>query len=308
MLRSRVRTSSVAAALVAVLLPTFVPAAWAVGPRTEEIRLLYDLTGGTAGPLALPTDVAVGVNGRAFVVDGGNHRVVAFTPTGEHLFSIGRRGSANGEFKDPSGVGIDRQGRIYVADKGNRRIQIFDAGGAFVGSFPVKSGGKAVSPADVAPDADGKALYVTGDSKVMVFTPAGILLREWGGNGGFRSSGTIALSPEGLVFVVDVPNGRVQVFDDTGRPVSQIGEWGALPGQFFRPASVALDSKGYVYVSDNYMDLIEVFDTGYRFSHMLGSQGKPHRFTAPGGIAIDPGDRLYVVETFANKVSVFSLR
>ncbi|MEW5944553.1 MAG: NHL repeat-containing protein [Pseudomonadota bacterium] len=306
------RAKGVAALFLAVSFTLLAVEALAVGPRTEELRHLFDITGGAAGPLALPADVAVSVNGRAYVVDSGNHRVVAYGPNGQHLFSIGRRGSANGEFKDPLGIGTDRLGRIYVADKGNRRIQIFDAGGAFIGTFPVSSGGKPVSPSDVAPNADGRVLYVTAGNKIMVFTPTGTLLREWGGNGApdgeTRYPGSITVSPEGLLLVVDTAYTRVQVFEDTGRLISTIGEWGSLPGQFFRPAGIALDSRGYVYVADNYQELIEAFDTGYRFSHILGAAGQPYRFTMPGGIAIDPGDRLYVVETLANKVSVFSLR
>jgi hypothetical protein len=63
-----------------------------------------------------------------------------------------------------------------------------------------------------------------------------------------------------------------------------------------------------IYVTDNYMDLNEVFDGDCQLQHVLGAKGKMRRPTAPGGIAIGASDRLFVAEMRANRVSVFSLR
>jgi DNA-binding beta-propeller fold protein YncE len=316
--RTRRRLPSATSTLVALLgllLAALAPLpARAENYPTKAARHAFDLVGGKGGALALPTDVAVGTGGRVYVVDGGNHRIVAFGAGGQFLFSIGRAGSAKGEFKAPVGVGTDAQGRVYVADSGNNRIQIFEGGGAFAASFPVVSDGRAVRPIDVAPDPQGKTIYVTGNNnhKVMAFSAGGKLLRQWGGeglnDGEFRYPATIAVTPGGLIFVVDVLNTRVQVFDKRGRLGFRVGEWGVLPGQFLRPKGVAIDSRGWSYVSDSYMDVIEVFDASYRFQHVLGNGGNLQRFTAPGGLAIDAGDRLYVVEVLANKVSVYNLR
>lgn len=63
-----------------------------------------------------------------------------------------------------------------------------------------------------------------------------------------------------------------------------------------------------IYVTGNYMGLIEVFSSDCQFQHVLGPRGKIRRLTAPGGISIAALDRLFVAEMLANKVSVFSLR
>lgn len=288
--------------------------ALAQGIPTASARHLFDFAGGGAGALALPTDVAVGSGGRVYVVDGGNHRIVVFSNTGQYLFRFGSHGSGNGELRDPVGIGTDAQGRVYVADTGNHRIQVFDGGGGFISAFAVSENGKPVRPIDVEPDGQGKTLFVTGNNnhKVMAFSSSGQLLRQWGGEGvsdfEFRYPATMALSPKGLLYVVDVLNTRVQVFDGEGRRGFRVGGWGVLPGQFFRPKGVALDSLGYVYVSDSYLDVIQVFDAGYRLLHVLGEAGQPRRFNAPVGLAIDGNDRLYVVEMLANKVSAHALR
>ena len=56
------------------------------------------------------------------------------------------------------------------------------------------------------------------------------------------------------------------------------------------------------------MDVVEVFNNKYRFTHVLTSGEKQHKFFAPAGIAVDSRDRLYVAEMLGNKVSVFKLR
>lgn len=284
-----------------------------MGPAAAQVPLaparhLFDLASGGGVALSLPSDVAIGTGGRAYVVDGGNHRIVAFSPAGKFLFAFGRKGEGNGEFVDPVGLGTDAQGRVYVADSGNRRIQVFDANGGFSGSF--RTG--AIRPIDVAPASDGKTLYVTGGHRLTVFSPAGQVLRQWGvegeAEGEFRYPASVTVARDGNVYVVDALNSRVQLFDPQGRFIFQVGGWGVLPGQFFRPKGVALDSRGRIYVTDSYMDVVEVFGSDYRFQYVLGTRGKIRRVTAPGGLAIDASDRLFVAEMLANKVSVFSLR
>jgi len=300
-------------ALAAAGLSAWLGPARAAGVPTAAARHLFDITGQAAGGFALPSDVAVGRDGRVYVVDGGNHRVVAFDRSGRYLSSIGRMGSAEGQFMDPVGIGTDGNGRVYVADSGNRRIQLFDAEGRFQHAFPVQSRGAAVRPIDIAPDASGARLYVTGNDnhKVMEFDARGKLQREWGGQGEgageFRYPATLAVTPQGAVVVVDALNARVQVFDAGGRLRVQLGSWGVQPGQFFRPKGVALDKRGRVYVSDSYLDVVEVFSEEARFLHVLGSGGEPQRFTSVGGIAIDADNRLFAAEMLRNKVSVYAL-
>jgi len=306
--------SRVASGLLTAAFLLFMHAVSEAAPpiQTHAITHLLDITGGAAGRLALPTDVAV-YRGRIYVVDGGNHRVVAFDSQGKHLFSIGGEGSAEGQFRNPVGLGVDGNGRLYVADRGNQRIQIFDNSGKLLRAFKVQSGGRTVRPIDVAPSPKGDALYVTGNDnhKLMVFAPDGKLLREWGGNGAergeFRYPATIALMPDARLAVVDVLNTRVQVFDQKGTFLVSVGEWGVLPGQLFRPKGVAVDAQGRFYVSDSYLDLVQVYDDGGRFLHVLGQDGEPHRMTAPAGVAIDDNNRLYVAEMLEHKISVFDL-
>ena len=278
-----------------------------------EAKHLYDFTTADGLELAVPSDVAIGKDDRVYVVDGGNHRVLAFSKTGQHLFTIGKRGRHDGEFRWPLGVGTDKQGNVYVADKENQRIQVFDSDGNFKFHFLVRfrKGGIGV-PIDVAVSKDSGLIFVTENKKhqIMVFDSDGTPLGGWGREGvnleEFRYPATIHATNE-RIFVVDSLNTTVKIFDERGRFEFQLGAWGVLPGQFFRPKGVAVGHNGLTFVSDGYMDVVEIFDADHKFSHVLATDGVKHKFHAPGGMAVDSKERLYVAELLGNKVSVFEL-
>lgn len=279
---------------------------------THDIKFIQEFIGGAAGPFSLPSDVAVDKQ-QVYIVDGGNHRIVVFDHRGEYRYAVGGEGNGPGQFNGPVGIDAGMDGRIYVADKGNQRIQIFSTEGNYLTSFQVKSGGKPVNPVDVALGPEGKEIYVTGNNnhKVMVFSPDGQLQREWGGSGqdlgNFRYPGTIGFLQDTRLAVVDILNTRVQIFERSGNFSIEIGAWGVLPGQLFRPKGVAVDGKDRLYISDSYMNLIQVYsDTGI-FMHLLKISGASRQLESPAGIAISSDQRLYVAEMLENRVSVFEL-
>lgn len=281
------------------------------------IQHKFDLTYAGDSPLALPSDIAIAPNGNIYVVDGGNHRIVVYDNDGNYLRSIGSKGTGEGLFSGPMGITIDQKGHIYVADTNNHRIQIFRRNGNFLRQFPVRINGKNIRPVDIAVSPTGDKVYVTGNTnhKVMIysltFTLSGKHLHSWGGKGTnpgeFRYPATIAVNKQGNVYVVDVLNSRVQMFNEHGKLIITVGVWGVMPGQLFRPKGVAVDGQNNVYISDSYLGVIQVYDNDSRFSHVLGTENVPKRFASPGGIAVDKNNRLYVAEMLDNKVSVYDL-
>lgn len=278
-----------------------------------ELKHLFDLTHAAGTPLALPSDVVVAKDGKIFVVDGGNHRVVVFKKNGKFFRSIGAKGSDDGLFSNPVGIGIDAKDRVYVADRGNHRIQLFDSKGKLQRIFPINVGGKKIRPIDVAVSPKDGTIYVTGNNNhsIMVYSPSGKLISTWGGQGSnpgeFRYPATLIVTRDNVIGVVDVLNSRVQLFEPEGKLLTTVGSWGVLPGQLFRPKGIAVDLKEQFYISDSYMEVIEVFDNKTRFLHVLGGKEQVHKFISPAGIAVDDRNRLYVAEMLANKVSVYKL-
>lgn len=78
--------------------------------------------------LARPMRLARDNDGLIYVLDANSHCLFKFSPTGEYLEKIGRKGSGPGEFQTPNDMAISKD-RIFVSDIGNYRIQSMDIGG-----------------------------------------------------------------------------------------------------------------------------------------------------------------------------------
>ncbi len=74
--------------------------------------------------LRRPHDVALDPQGRVYVADSGNDRILILDGDLTPRRVLG--GAAFG-FNEPKYLAFDEQGRLYVADEDNHRIQIFDA-------------------------------------------------------------------------------------------------------------------------------------------------------------------------------------
>lgn len=101
-------------------------------------RDLGPFLGERGGSLSYPISFDVGPDGRTYVLDAGNGRVVVFDGQDRYLTEWGTRGDGAGELDLGTGavrrdrgfdlagsIAVDEDGFIYVADVGNRRIQRF---------------------------------------------------------------------------------------------------------------------------------------------------------------------------------------
>lgn len=229
----------------------------------------FDLSHAGDSPLALPSDIAIAPGGNIYIVDGGNHRVVVYDSDGTYLRTIGSEGSAEGKFSGPMGITVDKRERIYVADTNNHRIQIFRSNGQFLRQFSVKLKGKNIRPIDIAVSPSGDKVYVTGNTnhKVMVY------------------SLTYTLS---------------------GVHLTNWGGNGTNPGEFRYPATIAINSKGRVYVVDVLNSRVQQFDEKGKLLTMVGTWGVlPGQLFRPKGVAIDRQNNVYVSDSYLEVIQVF---
>ncbi len=188
----------------------------------------------------------------------------------------GSSGTEDGQFNYPQGIVVSPDGLVFVADPSNNRIQVFNQDGTFVRKWMV------FSPRGVAITQDG-LVAVSSSSSVSIFDTDGTLVRTWGssgsGDGQFSAALGIAVSPEGLVFVVDAGNSRVQVFNQDGNFICKWGTYGTLDGQFSSPNGIAFGTNGRVFVADQSNSRIQVFDQNGNFEHKWS-------VTSPRGVSV----------------------
>jgi sugar lactone lactonase YvrE len=168
----------------------------------------------------------------------------------------------------------------------------------------------------VGPDGN---LYLTDHSqRVTVISPAGTVLRRWGkpgtGPGQFRFisadpkvptavQGAIAAGPDGLVYVSDSGNARVQVFTPQGRFIRQFGSFGSGKGQLLRPYLLVVDSAGNVYVEDDQAQTMSKFSPAGKVIWTIGgASGDPDLVGFQKVFAIDAHGRLVIVNDALNRV------
>jgi YYY domain-containing protein len=135
---------------------------------------------GTATSLYGPRGVAVAPDGKVWVTDTGNNRVVVYDAALSQIQTVGKRGSGPGDLTGPVGIAAGPRGSIAVADTGNLRISFFNANGSFLTSvpFPGWAGGSVEAHVEVDED---ESLYVTDPNAAVVLQlePSGKVRARW---------------------------------------------------------------------------------------------------------------------------------
>lgn len=160
-----------------------------VGSEQHRVRVfdaasgahLFDFgkRGKGLGEFNLPRDVAVGKDGRLYVVDGGNFRVQVFDRDGKYLQSFGNVGKQLGNFARPKEAAVDATGNVYVVDAAFGNFQIFSAEGdllMFVGDRAEQDGpAKYMLPSGIYVDEDSRVYMVDQwFRKIDVFRPVSL--------------------------------------------------------------------------------------------------------------------------------------
>ncbi len=166
-----------------------------------------------APPFNRPTGIALSSSGEIFISDGyGNARVHKFTHDGKLLLSWGEPGVELGEFRLPHDIWVDKQDRVWVCDRQNDRIQIFDTQGKFLNQWT-----DLIRPTSMVMDDEGTVYVSELSRRVSIFTNDGKLLARWG----------------------------------EGKPVQRPTEGKELePTLFIGPHSIAVDSRGDIYIGE----------------------------------------------------------
>lgn len=160
--------------------------------------------------------IAVGPDGRIWVADTGQSRVLRFTSEGTPDGVFVGTGSANGQFEQPIDVAVAPDGTAYVLDLRHRIVRLAPDG-QIAAEWKVEHG-LARGGSHLAV---WRGLVVMTDPdrhRLGILDPASGVLRfvgaEGNGPGKFRVPVGIAAGADNKLYVVDSDNARVQVFSD----------------------------------------------------------------------------------------------
>ncbi len=114
----------------------------------------------------------------------------------------------------------------------------------------------------------------------------------------------VAVDDDGLVYVSDTSNNRIQVFTEDGRWVRKWGAHGKGPGQFDFPYGIAV-RDGKVYVADKNNYRIQIFLPDGRFVGMIPPAPRPDaRGFIPLNMNVGADGNLYVT-SLDHRILVF---
>lgn len=256
-------------------------------------------------------------NGKIYVGDTVARNVAVFDLNAKKFTRIGV--DDPGALRMPFGMDLDAAGNLYVVDGTLKRVHVYDPNGKFLRMLGQDI--KWSRPVGLAVDNERKRLYVVDaggvdkkdDHVVRVLDiETGklqfVIGKRGDGPGEFNLPRDAVVGADGLLYVVDGGNFRVQVFDKDGKYLKTFGAVGRQSGQFSRPKEIAADAKGNIYVVDTAFGNFQIFNPEGKLLLDVGSRGSadaPAKFMLPSGIAVDNDGRIYMVDQFFRKVEVF---
>ncbi len=195
---------------------------------------------------------------------------------------------------NPRVLAVAPDGSRVIADTGNNRIVVLDRDGKFLRTFGSACNlTKADAPGCLDPDGAGP--LVVGDGQFN---------EPWG----------IAVDPKGEIYVADTWNGRIQVFDSTGKFLRKWGSFSTTNGELgdanalFGPRGIAINLSGNLIVADTgNKRIIEYTPTGELVRQIGGGGVTPGHFDEPVGVAVSPTDgSVFVADAWNKRIQKFT--
>jgi peptidylamidoglycolate lyase len=171
--------------------------------------------------------------------------------SGKLLFSWGQN-----RFVEPHGLRVDHEDNVWLTDRALQEVFKFSHDGKLLLAIGTERtpGVDATHfnlPADIAFASDG-SIYVAdgyGNNRIAKFSADGKFQQDWGrkgsADGEFDLPHSVAVDAQGLVYVADRNNARIQVFDANGKFLKA---WKS--SELGRPWSLTVGPDNLLYVVD----------------------------------------------------------
>jgi streptogramin lyase len=267
-----------------------------------------------SNPVTVPAGTTMGAsasvtffeNGHLLVLTRGAQPFFEFDENGKFVRAFG-----DGLFTRAHGVRLDREGNIWATDVGAHVVYKLTPQGQVLltlgtkgqaGEWNESAGSRKLNqPNDVAIARNGDFFVVQGhtpgpqgDARVLKFDKTGKFIKSWGGKGKgpgqFEVAHGIAIDAQGLLWVADRENQRIQIFDADGSFVREL-KYAGLP--------CSLDiGRQYIYMVNGFAGQILQLDLNGKVLAATGKAGTgPGEFGEAHFIAVSPKGELYVADS-----------
>lgn len=263
--------------------------------------------------LGEPHGLAVDSKGKLYVADSKVAAIFIFDPETHDTQMI--KNGKDASFKLIMGLAMDDNDRMFVADSGARHVLVFNSQHHVEASI---SEGMS-NPVGLALDTENRFLYVADVDldQVLVYDADSFqLLRKIGTTGkdhtlttpgDFAKPSGVAVDSDGNLFVADMLNARIEIFDADGNFIRTFGKRGDGPGYFAMPKGVAIDTDGHIWVTDPQQNRMQVYtQEGQLLIYIGNGQGLlPGMFSGVQYVTIDKQNRVFTSEVFPGRVQEF---
>jgi DNA-binding beta-propeller fold protein YncE len=254
--------------------------------------------------MGAPSSVAFDARGHMLVFNRGEHPLMEFDGQGVFVRSFGE-----GRYVRPHGMRVDPEGNIWMTDVNGHTVTKMSAGGDVLltlgtrgqpGSWDEAAGTRLLyEPADIGFGPGGDVFIVQGhgrgEGRVLRFDKSGRFLKSWGGKGSapgqFDQPHAILIDRQGVVYVADRENLRVQIFDTDGRFIKS-WKFAGLP------CGLLVGPDQQMYLATGFSGQILKLDANGKAVAAMGQPGKAlGEFGEAHYLAIAPSGDLYVADT-----------
>jgi outer membrane protein assembly factor BamB len=279
----------------------------------EWVRSIYAYGPGEAQLMDAPVAAAIGGDGTIYAVDTQTNMVMAFNPDGSVRDAVNLVEATGSEVPHlgPKALMVAENGDVYVGASVGQAVFVLTPGLELIRWFPLEA-----VPYTLVQD--GEELLISTDQGVLRFTDAG----EFVGVVAQRGLGEVQVNfaqamvrrEDGVLFVADSMNGRVQAINSDGTLLwaTALGEAlneevrasaeGTGTSEFQVPAGIAIDNNGRIIVSD--MQYMEMFVLDPSSGSVVGKYGEfgsnDGQFYYPMGLAYDSARDWFVSADMGN--------
>jgi streptogramin lyase len=258
--------------------------------------------------LKIPQDIELGAassvvwtkENHLILFNRGPNPLMEFDPRGRLLKTWGQ-----GDYVRPHGMRLDPEGNIWTTDVNGHTVRKMNLDGEVLltigrmGEAGEPEDGLLNEPTDLTINEEGEVFVLVGHGRgtpqLLKFNHMGQFMKKWGGPGTapgqFDTPHSIVVDEEGLIYVADRENRRIQIFDDEG---TYLKEW-HYKGL---PCGLHFDSEGTLWMVSGFAGEILRLDDHGKVVAATGQPGKKlGEFGEAHYMTLAPGDVIYVADT-----------